>query len=187
MNPLKDPTDLSGMFGESITVRKINGSVVIKNRPKRKIVADRTPLQLVRQQKMTEASRWSSKQMAKADVKALYAGRITAKKKSAYHVAVGDYMISPTVQDIDTDLYTGAIGDTISVKAVDDFIVTQVLLTITDASGKILERGQATQDEEKEFLWTYTATVTNAALSGTNVSVIAFDRPGNKGLLGKTL
>jgi len=82
MNPLKNPTEISGMLGESVTMRKLNGRVVIKNRPRRKVVADPTEKQLVVFRKFKEAAQWAKKQIAKPDVDALYAARVTDKVKS---------------------------------------------------------------------------------------------------------
>jgi hypothetical protein len=187
MNPIKDKTDLSGMLGEVLAVRKVNGSVVIKNRPKRKVVADPSPAQAAAQERLTEAAKWAKQQMKKADVKALYATGIAGKKKSAFLVALTDYVTSPKVSAIDASLYKGAIGDPITAKATDDFAVTQVVFTITDATGKLLESGQAKQDADKSFQWNYVATVANPTVTGTKISVTAIDRPGNKGSLDSLL
>jgi hypothetical protein len=160
---------------------------VIKNRPKRKVVAPPSPAQAAVKQRFTEAAKWAKLQMKKPDVKALYATGISGKKKSAFLVALTDYATSPTVSSIDASQYKGAVGDTITAKAVDDFAVTQVLFTITDATGKLLESGQAKQDADKEFNWNYVATVANPAVTGTKIRVTAIDRPGNKGSLDSAL
>ena len=187
MNPIKDKTDISGLLGEKLSVRKINGNVVIKNRPRRKVVSDPSPAQEAVTERLTEAAKWAAIQMKKPDVKALYATGITGKKKSAFLVAIADYATSPKVSNIDVLFYKGAVGDTITTKAVDDFAVTQVLFTITDAKGKLIESGPATQDPDKGHQWNYTATVANSSLTGTKISVMAFDRPGNKGFLERVL
>ena len=59
MNPLKNQTELNGVLGESVTMRKINGGVAIKNRPQRKIVADPTEKQAVAFGKFKEAAQLS--------------------------------------------------------------------------------------------------------------------------------
>jgi len=175
------------MLGESVTMRKLNGRVVIKNRPRRKVVADPTEKQLVVFRKFKEAAQWAKKQIAKPDVDALYAARVTDKVKSAFLVAVTDYLTAPTVESIDASQYNGAIGDAITAKVVDDFMVTKVTVIITDPTGKILEQGQATQDPDMEFLWSYAATVANSAVAGTTVSVTGQDRARNQTVLEKVL
>jgi hypothetical protein len=187
MNPIKDKTDISGLLGEKLSVRKVNGSVLIKNRPRRKVVAAPTPLQVAVIEKFTEAAKWAKLQMLKPDVKALYSTGINGKKTSAFLVAVSDYVTPPKVSDIDVRQYKGAVGDKITAKAVDDFAVTLVLFTITDATGKLLESGQAKQDADKGFTWNYAATVANPTLPGTKINVTAIDRPGNEGSMDTTL
>ena len=175
------------MLGESVTIRKINGRVVIKNRPRHKIVADPSDKQILERLKFKEAHLWATEQMKKPDVKALYKSKITDKMTSAFNVAMTDYLTSPQVQGIDTNKYKGAVGDAIVTKGVDDFIISRIDVVINDATGKVLEQGSATQDQDRIFLWAYAATAPNPVLAGTTISVTAYDRAGNQTLLEKVL
>ena len=86
---------------------------------------------------------------------------------------MSDYLSVPKVSSIDLLDYRGAVGDTIVVHAVDDFMVTKVKVVIADADGAILEEGEAGPDAQRVNLWEYKATVANPMLSGTTVLAVA--------------
>jgi hypothetical protein len=178
MSNVKNKTDISGLLGETVKVRKVRGQVVVTNRPKRRM-GKPSDKQAEVQAKFLEAAQYASRQIAQKESNALYAEGMTARKPLAYVVAMSDYLVAPTVHHIDTLGYRGAIGDRITVKATDDFMVTSVKVVITDPSGKVIEQGDAGPNAERINLWAYTATVANPSPGGTKVSATAFDRPGN--------
>jgi hypothetical protein len=173
-------TELSGMLGGIVSVRKVGGRVVVTNRPKRKL-SNPTDKQVVFQEKFQEAAQYASRQIAVEKSRALYATGITIRKRNAYLVAVSDYLNAPSVRSIDTIDYHGTVGDPIAVMAKDDFMVTKVKIVITNASGAVIEQGDAGPDAMRTDQWGYKATVANPMLSGTKIQVIAYDRPGNVG------
>ncbi|MBS1542127.1 MAG: hypothetical protein JST14_00705 [Bacteroidetes bacterium] len=178
-------TEFSGMLGEEVSVRKVNTRIVVKNRPARKLGPPTTKMLLV-QQKFREASQYALDQMANEESKAQYAKRITPNARSAYFVAMQDYMKNPVVDRIETRNYHGVSGDPIMVNAVDDFMVVRVEVFIRDSSGTLLEKGEARQSA-RASQWIYTATVANPSLAGTTIEAIAFDNPSNEGSLVITL
>ena len=113
-------------------------------------------------------------------MKALYQKGITAKKTSAYAVAVSDYLHSPAIHYIKVPDYDGAIARTLTVKATDDFRVASVDITIIDGHGVRLETGPATAYRLKPFIWKYKTTAANRQVKGTVVKVTARDYAGNK-------
>src|SRR6185295_1764619 len=124
-------SSFSGMLGESVTVRQVKGKLVVKNRRKRQLghVTDapkNTSKRDAAKARFLEAVQYGQQQISVPASKALYVKRITDKRRSAYAVAMIDYLIAPTVHRIDTVDYHGVIGDTITVKATDDFMVTKV-------------------------------------------------------------
>ena len=186
MSTIKNQTDLSGMLGESLSVRKINGRVVIKNRPARKL-PEPSAVQLEFKKKFRKALQYAKQQMSQPDVKLAYANGTNKKLRSAFSVALKDYLVAPEVGPIDTIDYHGATGDPIVVTATDDFMVTKVKIIVTDAAGAILEQGEANPDPQQNILWVYYATVANPTLTGTKIQAIAYDRPGNRTSLEKVL
>lgn len=184
MNTKTNPTEVSGMLGERVTVRKVNRRIVVTNRPKRVMGPPSKPQEAV-QRKFTKATQYASVQMDDPEAKALYASRVTGKLKTPFFVALADYLRAPIVEQIQTRDYAGAIGDVIKVSAFDDFMVTRVMVYIITGDGNLLEKGEATL--EPGYDWTYTATVENPSLLGTTIRAIAFDRPGNEGALEVTI
>ncbi len=128
-----------------------------------------------------EATQYAKRQMANPETKAEYARGITEKNNAAFRVALRDYLNAPIVHYIKAPDYTGAIGNVISIKATDDFKVIAVRVTITDAAGKELESGIAIQNPRKKHMWKYATTVANANVAGTKISVVALDKPQNRG------
>jgi hypothetical protein len=61
-----------------------------------------------------------------------------------------------------------------------------VSVTIYNADGSEVEHGNAVQ-QVNEAKWLYTATITNASLSGDKIVIRAFDLPGNLSGQEKTL
>jgi hypothetical protein len=118
--------------------------------------------------------------MKNESAKAMYEGGLTDKKHSAYLVAMSDYLKAPEVKSVDTTGYTGAVGQSIIVKATDDFQVRVVNVIIEDAAGNELERGAAVTTEDILFGWLYTTTAVNPALAGTKVIVSVSDVAGNR-------
>jgi hypothetical protein len=180
---MKNDSSFSGVLGESATLRNVRGKLVVKNRPKRQ-PSRATPdsKQEAAKARFLEATQYGRQQISMAESKELYAKRVTAKKRSAYAVAMSDYLVEPKVHSIDTVDYHGVIGDTITVKATDDFMVTKVKIVIKDAAGELIEEGNAGPDELKINLWAYKATAASPKLTGTKIQAVAYDRPGNVGV-----
>ena len=182
----KNDSNFSGMLGESATVRKVRGQLVVKNKPRRQLGRAGAPpkdpgkLEAARA-RFLEASQYARQQTSVSQSADLYAKGITDRKRTAYLVAMVDYMIAPKVHSIDTLGYRGSIGDLISVKATDDFMVTNVKVVITDSSGALIEEGDAGPDALRVNLWAYKASAANATLPGTKIQAVAYDRPGNTG------
>jgi hypothetical protein len=183
---IKNRTELSGMLGENVQVRKEGKRVILTNRPEPKLV----PLsesQTAVIEKFQEAAEYASRQMQKEPSKSLYETGITEKKRTAYTVALSDYLVAPKVRQINALGYSGKVGDEIVVKATDDFMVTSVKVTITGSDGSKIEQGQAVQDPDRFTLWKYTATVANPSLGGTSIKADAEDKAGNIGSDEKAL
>lgn len=171
------------MLSESTTIRRVRGKYVADNRPKQRLGkpgADPSK-RLAVQARFLEASQYALQQISLPESKALYASRVNMKMRSAYMVAMSDYLGVPKVHSVDTLDYHGVIGDPITVKATDDFMVTKVKIVITNAAGLLVEEGDAGPDTKKINLWGYKATAANPTLAGTKIRAIAYDRPGNTG------
>ncbi len=181
-NPLLQ--NVSGMLGDTMVFRKVRGKMQMANRPAPS--KNRSQKQSAVKLRFQEAAQYAVQQLAQRESRALYEGGITAQKHSAHVVAVSDYLNAPIVHYIEADDYLGNPGDTILVKATDDFKVTAVKIAIKDSEGNILEKGEASPHSDIN-VWAYTATSANPSLKGTTIEAIAFDRPGNKTKLAVTI
>ena len=177
--------NLSGKFGDTHQYRKVRGKMLMVNLPDSSGVASEK--QKATKEKFTKAASYAKAQMADDDAKALYKTGVTGKKFNAYLVAVSDWLNAPKVNEIKTGDYVGEAGDQITIDASDDFKVVRVRVIMTDGVGNKLERGEAIQDAKNAGTWRYTATVANPAITGTTISVTAFDLPDNEATLVKVL
>jgi hypothetical protein len=176
----KSKGSVSGVLGEKVTLRNVNGKVVLSNPRLRRSNPGAS-------ERFREAAQYARHQVSLPDSSALYQTGVTDKLPSAFRVAMTDYLSAPKVKSIDTSGYRGRVGDTIVVKAVDDFMVTKVSILIADANGATIEEGEAGPDATMVNLWNYKATAANPMLAGTVIRVIAADRPGNQTTAEKTL
>jgi hypothetical protein len=176
----------SGSLGKELVFRDWEGKTVVAKSPKAR-VGPPAPIQLQRQEKFLLASRYAKavKDGKDQGIKDAYMAALRPRQ-NLYSRALEDYMSPPDVTDIGTDNYSGAIGSTIRIRAVDDFRVTGVQVEIYAASGTLLERGNAVQ-QTNGLDWTYTATQANSPLTGSKINAIATDVPGNQGTLAITL
>ena len=106
---------------------------------------------------------------------------LTAAEKNGltvYNLAIADVFHAPEVRELDASAYTGATGSTIRVRAIDDFKVNAVQVSIFSAANELLEQGAAVPDSNG-MDWTYTATTDNPVITGCTIKVQASDLPGN--------
>jgi len=171
----------SGSVGKELTITtRRSGSVQIGKHRKASTVAP-TDSQLDVREKFKIGSIYAKAAMEDPDLKAQYqaAARRNNKDQSAYNLALRDAAKAPEIKSIATAAYTGAIGGTITIKAVDDFRVAAVKVQIASAAGELIEQGDAAM-QKNGLDWLYTATVLNSAVQGSIVTVSATDLPENE-------
>ena len=186
-----DNSIITGKFkgspGKQLVFPDWEGKTIVAKSPKSR-TGDATAAQLERQEKFQTASRYalavtrgSDQSLAQAYANAL------RPRQNVYSRALEDFMSPPVVKSIKTPGYTGAIGDKIVIRAIDDYRVTKVQVEILKPDGTLLETGTAEQNING-IDWTYTATTPAAAgLAGSKIKAIAFDVPGNEGTSDVTL
>jgi len=170
--------EASGTIGGLITLtRKASGAIVM-GKKRRASSAEPTPAQLDAQRRFKVAIQYA-KTAIKDPVKKAGYQTAAGPDQSAFNMAFKDAAKPPVIESIDTADYQGAIGDAIVVRALDDFKVVNVKVSIRTAAGVAVETGDAIA-HENGLDWTYTATAENAALAGSVVTAVAFDTPGNQ-------
>ncbi len=177
---------LTGSIGKELVFREWEGKTIVAKSPKKR-TGEPTPAQAEVQGKFLMASRYAKAIHANADpdLSAAYAA-VLRPRQNLYCRALADFMSSPEVKQLDTRNYNGSAGSTIQIRAIDDFRVTAVRVEIYDASGSLHESGNAVQ-HINGLDWTYTAQLDNSLPAGSRIKAIAYDVPGNEGVLETVL
>jgi len=168
---------LAGLVGDMIVFRNRGGKTFVSAKPKER-TGEPTETQKQHQGRFQEAILYAKTSIADPTKKAAYDDATTGGQ-TAYNVAVADFFHAPEIKEINVSKYTGKTGDTITVKATDDFKVTGVSVAIYNADGSEVEHGLAVQSANG-VEWVYTATADNASLDGDKIVVLATDLPGNE-------
>ncbi len=176
---------LSGLVGDMIVFRQRANKTIVCGKPRPSSKAP-TASSLAIRERFKRASQYATSAMANAILKAEYL--LTAKLgQSAFNKAFSDYQKAPEIyQDIDLETYTGVIGETIVVSAMDDFRVVGVHVKVAAAGGTTIEQGQAVQSPNG-LDWVYTFTAENSEVAGSKLIITATDLPGNTTVLEKIL
>jgi len=167
---------VSGKIGDQIVIRQRGGETILAQAPGKR-TGEPTAAQKAQQQKFQQAVIYGKGVIADAGEKAEYEAK-AEKGRTAYNVAVADFLHAPQIDEIDVTNYAGNKGDTIRVRATDDFKVVQVHIEIYNSDGSLVEEGDAVQ-QENGLDWIYTCTVDNTDTSGDKIVVKASDKPGN--------
>jgi hypothetical protein len=171
---------LKGSLGKELVFREWAGKTVVAKAPKAR-VGKPTAAQAETQEKFLLAARYAKFIINDPAMVAGYAAALRPRQ-NVYSRALEDFINSPTVVRINHSGYNGAVGDTLIIRASDDFRVVGVSAEIYAADGKLLEKGACTQNiNGVDF--TYTAKLVNPLLAGCKIKAIAIDVPGNEGTL----
>jgi hypothetical protein len=177
---------VSGAMGKELILREVGDAGLLAEAPTINPNRVPTPAQEDQQDKFAAASDYANAVLENPDLKETYEAKAT-KRKPAFRVAFTDYLKAPKVKKIDSSGYKGTVGSTIVVRAVDDFAVKQVSVSIYNAAGDLVEEGLAILDPIIRVRYVYTASQVVAILPGCKIKAVAEDIPGNKGELQITL
>ena len=166
----------SGRIGKMLVFRQRGGKTFISKRPKPKETED-SEKQVVVKERFKEGVLYAKAVVDDPARKAVYQEKAT-DLVSAYNLAFSDYFKAPEIKNINVENYNGAVGDTIIIKAVDDFKVDKVLVTIKDSSNAEIESGAAVVGTNGSD-WVYFAKQANATPLGSKLIIKASDIPGN--------
>jgi hypothetical protein len=111
----------------------------------------------------------------------LYQSKAVGTLQTAYNLAVEDYLGKPEVVEIDIrGWHHGKAGQTILVKARDNFLVLSVRLMVWNGYS-LLEEGEAEQSTLDGHVWEYITKTPVARQPGICLEAFAYDLPGNVG------
>ncbi len=165
---------MRGKIGD-LVFRRYEGRVVVARKPDRDGLPT-TEGQANARLRFRQAAAYGKEVFADPDKKALYSARGKSLGKPSFAVAVSDFLRPPAIDYIDLSGYTGQIGQTITVRASDDFLVAGVTVTVKDDNGTTVEEGAARLEQG---VWRYTTTATLPMGRPATVEVVATDLPGH--------
>ncbi len=171
-----------GLLGKELVFREWAGKTIVSKAPRPR-KGKPTPEQSKTQEIFLMGTRYAKAIVNGADPTLTEAYMAALKpRQNLYSRALQDFMTPPEIIGIDARGYKGMEGDTIIVRAKDDFKVTGVKLEIFAADGSLLEEGEAVSDIY-DLYWTFTVTRNNNLLTGTVIKATATDCPNNEGIL----
>jgi hypothetical protein len=109
----------------------------------------------------------------------IYQCKALGTTNTAYNLAVADALGKPQILDIDLHGWTRKAGQTILIKASDNFLVLNVCLVIRKGE-TILEQGKAEQSELDGLIWKYMLQTPLERKPGLTLEAFAYDLPGNE-------
>ena len=169
---------MHGKFGDQLIFRLRDGKSVTANKPKRNLNPP-AATQLETRDRFLLASIWAKSILKDPAQKSAYQANAT-KYKTAYVVAMTDYLKPPRILEIDLKNYEGHTGNVIRVVAFDDFVVTGVTVKLEDPAGNVIEEGACLPGTSEQY-WLYTALFDVTPVTGVVVTATATDNPGNTG------
>jgi hypothetical protein len=175
---------ISGRVGKMIGFRQVGDETEVFRRPGKR-TKPLTPDQLAHHERFINASYYAKSVIADPVKKAVYDAKRTGRVH-AYNMALSDFIKAPEIKLIDTTVYHGQAGNSIVIRAIDDFKVATVKVSIMDANGVLLEQGGAVL-LPGDVDWLYTTTVVNPQLTGSKIICTASDLPGNEAKMEKVL
>jgi hypothetical protein len=110
----------------------------------------------------------------------IYQCKAVGTPNSAYNLAVADALGKPQILDIDLHGWSRKPGQTLLVKARDNFLVLSVHLVIRKGE-TIIEEGDAEQSELDGLVWRYVLQTAVERKPGLTLEAYAYDLPGNVG------
>lgn len=168
----------SGTIADMLTLTKKRSGAIILGKKRGASSVPPTNPQLEGRRRFKLSIQYAKAAILDPVMKAAYQA-LAGPDQSAFNMAFKDAFKPPVVESITTNSYQGAVGGTLLVRALDDFKVAAVTVSIRTAAGAIVEEGNAVL-QSNTMDWLYTATAANAALAGTVITAIAVDTPGNE-------
>ena len=173
LNPVME--QVRGKIGDLVFKRYEDRVIIARNADHDGLVP--TTGQSGQRERFRQAAAYGKGAFADPAQKALYEAAARVRREPAFAVAVSDYLNAPVIDPLDLTQYTGQMGQTIVVRARDDFAVVVVNITIKDNAGTVIEQGPASLELG---VWRYVTTDELPTERPITIEAVATDRPGNR-------
>jgi hypothetical protein len=164
----------SGKVGDMIFYQA-DGQNLSRTAPK--VVPDRTEKQQANSSRFLAAQKYAQSVLADPALKAAYKA-LCQGHQNPRNLAIRDAMRPPVIESMNLEGYAGKPGETVRVRATDDFRVAQVQVSIRGAQGELIEEGPAELQAEAGE-WQYEAKAEVPEGRTVSVTAVAKDNPGN--------
>lgn len=167
----------SGSIGR-LVFKKYKGRTIVGRKP----VSTKPPteIQIAHRQHFKEAVAFGKRAMGDPALREFYEPIAAQRQISVYALAVADYLNEPSFKPLDLSNYKGRVGDTITIRAIDDIGLADVEVTLNANDGTQIEKGKAVEDGIRSGYWTYTATAPVALGADIFIKVVGVDHAGTK-------
>ena len=125
------------------------------------------------------AGEYARNVMADPGLKADYEVVAKEKGKSTRSFIIGDFLSSPSIEEIYLSGYDFDSGDCIVISTADDFKIVNIDVAISTTTRVPIEEGPAIRAQASPLHWLYTFTTFLSPGSHFRVDVTATDRAGN--------
>ena len=168
---------LANLLGERFLYRKAGtGKLIAANKPLFDDNHKYAGIKKTRQEALREAATHAAFSYSEE----AYVNKARRNDTTPYSIALTDRFGAPRVLEMDVDEWTGGIGQTIRVKARDNIKVATVYIVIRDASGNVLETGEAVQSNAGSPWWNYITKSRIRMSPFPTIEAIAQDLSGNR-------
>ena len=174
LNPILE--QLRGQVGDLVFKRYGEGTIITRKPDAEG--REWSEAQLTHRERFRQAALYGKMVLADPETKAIYEQAAQTRSKNLFSLTIADFFNAPTIDEIDLSGYTGAQGDTITIRAHDDLDVMAVHVEIADSDGNSIESGDAVQSSQDAIAWVYTSTSTIGTGTTVRIGVTATDRPG---------
>ena len=168
-----------GNLGRQFVFRRRGNKTFIERMPMFNKNRKPTAGQVNARNSFTAAAAFAKSVIASPALKRIYAQQAGPGIR-AYNIAFRDYLKAPEIKSIDATNYDGKPGSEINIIAIDDFRVVGVVICIKNASGELIEKGNAFLDPLNLDRWIYRTTQFINDAKGCHINVLAYDLPGNE-------
>ena len=169
--------NFDGCIGD-LVFYQFKGKACVRKAPVRQ--KEFTPAEKANQFKFARASKFAEAVLKDPVQRARYERAAQETVRSAYNVAVSDFMRAPTVAEIDLSRYTGKAGEFIKVVAEEGKIgAATVKVVIADGANAVIEQGAAVVEIDG-MSWWYPAQMDLAPNQALWITVTAADQAGNR-------
>lgn len=170
---------LTGTIGGDMVFRTFRGKTVVSIKPSQGGPVKESASQRANRDRFRQATVYAKAAMADAQKKSYYQRRARKLKlPNAYTAAITDYMRRPKLEQVDRKRYKGKAGNVIVVSvAKKGFSVSAVAVTVTDASGVVVESGPAVR-LQADLCWRYVARNTVHLGPGVTLTITVTDAAG---------